>query len=701
MEANQIAAAHGARRAQRSGAVSRGAMSPARNPAAFVALIAVLAAYPGAAAAFNSKGHNVIEALVYRTLVEGYGRQPPRPDVLRDLINDGDLMPPVCFGRSGSEECRDVQVGNPLLQWPMPRTDWPDLNYRRQFSDEGQCFHFMATAADEGTAPIPGTRIPRDMAVRAVVRCRNLLDRLVDSVVEVGGRQTRQGGLGLYELMHAVQDSFSHAHTERQAGGGKIEFLRVWEPVGKLAGGRLGMTYSGSPTRHDSHEPRDAAFIRNFAEVDGRPCRDLVDFPYSMPFACLSEDGDAARRALVELLVTVHELQLARRANPASQAHPSESAAWQAYKARWLDATHACSGAECDEKQPAMRMPASNFLVGVEGTFSPSAETFGASLRGILFQYSPDLNPFVYGLGARVGYVRAYGDSLDLAVAGLDFDLLLPVGRHSLLGFTPAALRTDFGSSSRGAEIASQLAVLYWQPSPRLWFAFRGPVEVNWSRARADWAFGLSIGLAPSTQEVSPQGLIRPDEERAERHDDQWSPEPLWYGRLKGRVPSVYASLAVSAYTQPADATPGTVYGAGGLGASLFWDRDHWGNLYPTAWGGSLLIGNRRTSGPATYLTAAAALEWRWYLLKIMGLSVVPARVEYGPRISGKDYDDTSPFVSGTPPHQHYFQAGSRLGVAMNAGLVDLLVQGPTLAWNSDPFQGGELLSFQASVKLK
>jgi hypothetical protein len=49
----------------------------------------------------------------------------------------------------------------------------------------------------------------------------------------------------------------------------------------------------------------------------------------------------------------------------------------------------------------------------------------------------------------------------------------------------------------------------------------------------------------------------------------------------------------------------------------------------------------------------------------------------------------------------YYLQAGSRLGFALTAGLVDLLVQGPTAAWSSDPFQGGEILSFQIGVKLK
>jgi hypothetical protein len=311
------------------------------------------------------------------------------------------------------------------------------------------------------------------------------------------------------------------------------------------------------------------------------------------------------------------------------------------------------------------------------------------------------MNPFIYGLGAHLGYVRDYGDSINVATVGLDVDLLMPFGKSLLVGLTPAQLQVGFGPGTRGAAIASQLATVYWQPTPSLWLAFRGPVGVNWSRAEVGWAFGLTVGLAPSMQEVSPRSLIRPNEERAERHDDAWSPEPLWYGRLKGREPSVYAMLAISAYAQPTDAEPGTLYGYGGLGASVQWDRDRWGGLYPTAWGGSLFIGDRRTSGAVSYLTAAASLEWRWYFLKVLGLSVVPARVEYGPRVTGLDDVDPSPFVHVRSPRPYYLQAGSRLGFALTAGLVDLLVQGPTAAWSSHPFQGGEILSFQIGVKLK
>ncbi len=63
-----------------------------------VAAASLLVLDAPAASAFDSKGHIVIEALAYRTLIEGHDGQPPRPDVLRDLFDDGALAPPLCFG---------------------------------------------------------------------------------------------------------------------------------------------------------------------------------------------------------------------------------------------------------------------------------------------------------------------------------------------------------------------------------------------------------------------------------------------------------------------------------------------------------------------------------------------------------------------------------------------------------------------------
>lgn len=289
-----------------------------RDRWALLALGAALLAAPGASLAFSAQGHVVIEALAYRSLLEGSDGQPPRPEVLRDLINDGALVPPICFGRGPNppRECRAAVSENPLLKWPQPLTDRPDNNYSRQFTEPGQCVHFMGIFADEDSPPLKGRHVPRALATTAVARCSNLLDDIVRQVVLVGGVATRESGYGLYELMHAVTDSFSYAHTERKLVAHQIDFLRVWGPIGTLALSRLSDYYADSPLQHDAEDVRDSAYIRNFAEVNGRPCKDLTELPYTVPYACLSEEGDLARRALVELLVLVRDLRRAQLASP-------------------------------------------------------------------------------------------------------------------------------------------------------------------------------------------------------------------------------------------------------------------------------------------------------------------------------------------------------------------------------------------------
>jgi hypothetical protein len=60
--------------------------------------------------------------------------------------------------------------------------------------------------------------VRRALATTAVFRCNDMLDDIMRQVVVVGGVGTRKSGCGPYELMHAVTDSYSSAHTERRPG---------------------------------------------------------------------------------------------------------------------------------------------------------------------------------------------------------------------------------------------------------------------------------------------------------------------------------------------------------------------------------------------------------------------------------------------------------------------------------------------------
>ncbi len=657
---------------------------------------------PSTARAFDSKGHVVIEALAYRTLVEGHGDERPAPEVLRDLFNDGALAPPICFGDEASRTaaCRTASVDNPLLDWPEPRTDRPDAAFRRQFSDPGQCYHFMATLEDEDSAPLEGSPIPRALATTAVVRCRDLLDELLRQIVVVGGAATRNGGRGLYELMHSVTDSFSYAHTQRTATHA-VAFLRTWEPIAKLAGGRLGATYSMSPTRHASHDPRDQAYVRNFAEVEGRPCRDLTDFPYDVPFACLSDEGDLARQALVDLLVVVQRLRRAQlAAGPQTDTRPEQSDEWRTYKEKWFLPATPCQGTECEARQPIERVPSNDLLLGLSATYTPTRHLIGAGLRGMLLKYSWDLNPFLYGVAADIGFGRQYDDGTNYGVAALELDLFLPVGKRAAVGLAPIVSGYAFGSSTHsGPQLLSQALRVDAVPVKNLWLEVAAPGQIDWITARFAWSFALTVGFAPSLREAASDAVVRPAAHDVERHDETWSPPPLWYGRIKGRKPSWYVIGSTTPELTPSSALPDRYYGGSLLGAAVTWDHDPWGKRYPTAYGGSLQVGLRDTSADFRYLTGVLGIELRWYPVPILGVSLVPVRVEAGPQVTGAGVD-SSPDARTRGDHQYYLQVGSRLGVAFSAGLIDVLLQAPTLPWRTDPWNTGEIVTFQMGIKL-
>jgi hypothetical protein len=654
--------------------------------------------------AFDSKGHVVIEALVYRSLVEGHDGRPPRPEVLRDLFNDGDLAPPLCFGWDGAPPgyCAGAAESNPLLAWPKPLTDQPDAAFRRQFSDAGQCFHFMALLDDAETPPIPGTTIPRGLGTAALVRCRNLLDDLMRQVVIDGGPGTRRSGYGLYELMHAVGDSFSGAHTGRRPGTHDIDELRIWKPLTRLPG-LTPEKVAAIPDSafHNWDDRRDKAYVvRDRVTAAGKRCESLTDTPYAVPYECLSENGDLARQALVEMLVIVHDLREARLADPAAAAlAPETSEAWLKWKDEWFAAAYPCAGEECGAKQPADLAPGSYAFLGLDTAYNGTRKFFDVAAKGTLMKYSVNLNPFVYALGAEVGY-RHYDDGGGSGLVGLDLDLILPIGKRASLGFVPAAWRVAFGGEKTGTELTTGFFRFDYLLTDRLALTFHGPLEINWRRPAAEWSLGVGLSYALSAAKLAGGSLIQRHEEKVERQDETWSPPDAPYGRLEGRRPTWYVVAGATTVETPPDAIEGVLYGGGSVGGGVMWDRDRWGGRFVWAPGASLSIGARRTSGESAYLTGVFDASIRWYALRVLGLSLTPVRLEGGPKIRGDEDLDASPDVHGGLGSQYYFQAGSRLGLAFNAGIIDLLVEGPTLAWRAHPFSAHEVLSVHLGIRL-
>ena len=208
------------------------------------------------------------------------------------------------------------------------------------------------------------------------------------------------------------------------------------------------------------------------------------------------------------------------------------------------------------------------------------------------------------------------------------------------------------------------------------------------------------MNYALRSAKLAGDSLIHSHEEKVERRDETWSPPAAPYGRLEGRAASWYVATGAATVETPSDAIEGRRYGGGSIGGQVLWDRDRWGGRFAWAPGATLAIGARSTSGDSGYLTGIFSLDFRWYVLQVLGLSVVPVRIEGGPKIRGESELDTSRDVHGSQGSQYYFQAGSRLGIVFSAGIVDILVEAPTLAWRSDPFKTGEILSIHLGFRL-
>ena len=536
------------------------ASRPALLRAAAAALLAALLSAP-AALAFDSKGHVVIEALAYRTLIEGHDGRPPRPDVLKDLFNDGDLAPPLCFGWDGHPPgfCADALTTNPLLDWPKPLTDQPDAAFRRQFSDAGQCFHFMAQLDDAETPDIEGTSIPRGLATSALVRCRDFLDNLMRQVVLEGGPGTRKGGYGLYELMHSVEDSFSGSHTQRRPETDAIEELRIWKPLTRLPG-LSSEKLAGIPDSafHKWDDHRDKTYIvEERVMADGHHCKDLTDYPYRVPFECLSDEGNDARQAIVELLVVVRDLRVAHEKASASTdtsaappPPPEQSDAWRSFKDRWFTAAYPCQGDECREHQPTDISPGSYAFLGLDTTYNTTRKFLDVTAKGTLFRYSWELNPFVYALSGEVGF-RRYDNGVGAGLLGLEVDLALPIGRRLAIGFTPAAWRVAFGGDRTGSEVTTNFFRMDYVIDSRFAITLHGPLEIDWRRPAAELSVGLGVSWALTSPKFAGGSLIEHHSEKVEREDETWSPPEAPYGRLEGRTASWYVGTGVTTVEKP------------------------------------------------------------------------------------------------------------------------------------------------------
>lgn len=164
--------------------------------------------------AFTLDGHNIIESIAYTTMqsqdFEVHGEDLKGIEILNHLIVEGYLKSPAASG---------AMQGSPYLG-----SGRADLIFSRQFSSNGQCFHFMAQT-DDSFSERGEFDVPVNYSGEAVQRCISLITTLTQEIFQ----EKSQGGgnyQNVYAVIHMVADSYSDAHSSRTGQG--IQYLRPW-----------------------------------------------------------------------------------------------------------------------------------------------------------------------------------------------------------------------------------------------------------------------------------------------------------------------------------------------------------------------------------------------------------------------------------------------------------------------------------------
>jgi hypothetical protein len=626
------------------------------------------------APAFVPAGHLVLEVMAYREMAD----DPHDRAVLATLMRDGVIEAPLCFG-DGSPTCRARFESDPLAWWPAPRTDAPDRILARQFDHVGQCFHFMAQQSDESAPPAPyvDPKDPADPHVAygliwdAYYRCVNQLGWVLQRTV-LDPIEARTNARGMYELMHAVMDSYSAAHTERdyaawQNATGRdpaIRFLRVWQPTVANP-----FADANKNTRHELFETRDDDYVDRERIVAGRPCTYYVPRPYTVPPECLSTSGRLAVAALRDLMRLVVELRATRGQTPAAI-----RTRWTAFVDRHL--RHAATRPPLRPAPPHEREKLPFLFVGTRAQLAPADGIFDDTLAVRYLLTSAAVDPLSLSFELEAGSRHDFPARGAAFLLRQDVDLMLTLGTNFWLGVAPVSIGYVAGRDTAAQLEAVARARLDWfEPFglERIALSAWGG-EYSWLDQRARAALGLSFMVALSEREPGRLDRVLRRRPSAVADPSAWTPPAPWDSQLRSWAGPIWFGAHVGATTGS-----GLVSGPGGKireGVQVdVLKRNAWGDINPFSV--ALLVQDvlELTSGTTPHTSLAAFLSPRLYVLGPLGVI--------------GDVGLMTPDLSGASLHPWAFE--SRAGVVLTVGRLDVIVESPTVPRTD--FNAGEILT--------
>jgi hypothetical protein len=611
------------------------------------------------ALAFGLDGHEIIEATAYKRLlalpaVPGTG--PPAISgraLLAALIATGVLVAPPCFDRTHPDgDCGAAQrLDLPLRYWPTLRSGVPDLVLDRQLGQRGQCQHFMADAADSLSPVDPRFGVPGRLATAAYLRCIHVAGSVFDGILR-DPRLAEWRIAGTYVLMHALEDSYSAAHVDRDPHF-QIVHLLSWTLIDWPFYALHGKWGFPASTHHAVSDGRDSDYLRGDVRIsDGRTCRDL-HHPYAVPEECLTERAKAAAGTVVDFLVLTYRLRARAvdEARPASLFPPAPStdaALWLDFVRRDLPSVVVAPELPFE---PQMALARPDVFVGAQGVLGE--HLWGVGLWGARLFMGPAA-PFLLGLGGAVGFHRR--DGVDELAGTAQLSLLLPLVRRFTIGVAPAgfqvACHTHFESCQ--TDVVATLGELLVPLGAAAWLGVEGP-RWSWTERSVGPAWiGLSLGWShealPAFEQPSPEGVATWDPP---------APEEVRSYRRTRSSREVFLAATVGS-------RPDNMF----VGAGLDWrlDRDRWNRRAGFDPGAQVEIDAGRIDSDAAGASLAVAPTLRAYVLSDrIAVTATPALMRVG----------------AFADRAVAFDVAARAGLALEIGRLELEADSPPLSYVS------------------
>ena len=226
-----------------------------------------------AASAYNLKGHAAIERRAYELI-----RQRPGGLLILDELHQRKVL---------KEDAAHLE----------PHTTYPDLSFERQFAQDRQVYHFMAPnqpvvraarlAADAATQQ-------RQLLLAGVPDCMEMMYLFFQETLR-NSAEASKAGRGIYVLMHAVADSYSHEHTTRDPATQQLLTVKGW----RLA------RFAWPAAARVPEQPYPGSHAVTLAMLH-RVHRAAADREWQRAPGTLAPDAEAAAVALADLLLVTH-----------------------------------------------------------------------------------------------------------------------------------------------------------------------------------------------------------------------------------------------------------------------------------------------------------------------------------------------------------------------------------------------------------